>query len=137
MDDLIIKTMAVRPRIDGTLHELMNQLSPGLWAVIPSRPDVPPFFVTYNSETHAVLHAITDVPNKSLEDALETLVNGSDDIFDAQPWSKVRRTMLPPRPWDTCEYCAYSRESNGSLNGRAADLIGRDALHGAVVICVA
>lgn len=127
--------MVNRPRIDGTLHELMNQLLPGLWAVIPSRPDLSPFFVTYNSKTHAVSHASTDVPNKSLEDALETLVNGSDDIFDAQPWSKVRQTMLPPRPWDKCNYCAYSRESNVPLNGRAVDLIGRDALYGAVVIC--
>jgi len=128
--------MAVRPNIDGTLHGLMNQLLPGLWAVIPSRPGAFPFFVTYNPDTHAVSHASTDVPNKSFEDALETVVNGSDDVFDAQPWSKVRRIMLPPRPWDEHEYCAYSRDSNGPLNVRATDLIGRDLFYGTVVVFV-
>lgn len=130
-------TMAVRPTIDGTLHGLMNQLLPNMWAVIPSPPGTSPFFVTYNPDTHAVSHAETDVPNKSFEDALETLVNGSEDIFDAQPWSQMKCTMLPPRPWDKQEYCAYSRKSNGPLNIRATDLIGRDAFFGTVVIFVA
>lgn len=129
--------MTARPNIDQTLHELMRQLKPGLWAVVPSRIDALPYFVTYNAATHTVSSLSEEVPHASRTDALETLVNGSDDVFDAQPWSKVTGTMLPPRPWDPRAYRAYSRDSKGLVNARATDLLGQSKMmYGAAVILV-
>ena len=126
--------MADRPNTTNTLHELMNQLKPNLWAVLPSPIGAEPYFATYCPKTHAVVSKGVVIPNQSRADAIEALVNGADDPFDAQPWSKTAETALPTRPWDACRYFAYSRYANGRFNPTATNLISRSEFYGTTVI---